>query len=435
MAKVLAALLESRSALLADVEASLGTTERLLVRSDLTGTMQLYELGTNRELRQVTDVAEPVATAAYVPGSGRPSSPPTRAATSATSCTSSILPPASPAGSEDLTALTGQPAFGHHFAGISPDGGLVAYVSNKANGVDFDLWVLELKSGEHRLVYACGAWLQASSGFSPDGRFISVLRPGPRPLDDDLLLVEVATGAASLVLAHLDEAATIGSPAWIDATSFYVSSNLGRDLAAVVRYDIATGETTPVPDTGERFDAQPVTSRDGGALVVIENRDGQSRLRLFDPARPSSGIEVPLPEPGVVESYAIAPPAFSQDGSRLYYTLSTPRLAGDVWVFVRATGETRRLTVSPSPIAPDELVNAKIARTESFDKEVIRLFAYLPRTAEAPPPVVVMIHGGPESQSVLAFNPVVQGLVAVRLCRRRPERAWLDRLRQALCQP
>ena len=68
VANVLAALLESRSALLADVEASLGTTERLLVRSDLTGTMQLYELGTNRELPQVTDLAEPVATAAYVPG-------------------------------------------------------------------------------------------------------------------------------------------------------------------------------------------------------------------------------------------------------------------------------------------------------------------------------------------------------------------------------
>jgi dipeptidyl aminopeptidase/acylaminoacyl peptidase len=415
VANVLAALLESRSALLADVEATVGTTERLLVRSDLTGTMQLYELEEGGELAQVTDLSEPVATAAYVPGR--------RAAIIGVDQGGNErhqlylvdldpTPAVAPAGLDRLTALTREPSFGHHLAGISPDGALLAYVSNKANGVDFDLWVLDLATGEHRLVHAGGAWLQVGSGFSPDGRFISVLRPGPRPLDDDLLLIEVATGEVSVVLAHLDEAAAVGPPAWVDATSFYVSSNLGRDLAAVVRHDIASGETTPVAGTGEGFDAEPVTSRDGRALLVIENRNGQSHMRLCDQGRPSSGIDVPLFEPGVVESHVISPPKFSTDGSRLYYTLSTPRLAGDVWAFDRATGETRRLTVSPSLIAPDQLVNAETVSAVSFDEEVIPLFAYRPRAPKAPLPVVVMIHGGPESQSVLSFSPMVQGLVA-----------------------
>ena len=85
-------------------------------------------------------------------------------------------------------------------------------MSNKANGVDFDLWVLELASGEHRLVHAGGAWLQVGSGFSPDGRFISVLRPGPRPLDDDLLLIEVATGEVSSSLPTLTRRQLWGLP-------------------------------------------------------------------------------------------------------------------------------------------------------------------------------------------------------------------------------
>ena len=103
----------------------------------------------------------------------------------------------------------------------------------------------------------------------------------------------------------------MGPPAWVDATSFYVSSNLGRDLAAVVRHDIASGETTPVADTGEGFDAEPVTSRDGRGTCRDRESNGQSHMRLCDQGRPSSGIEVPLFEPGVVESHVISPPKFS----------------------------------------------------------------------------------------------------------------------------
>ncbi|MHB8245834.1 MAG: alpha/beta hydrolase family protein [Acidimicrobiales bacterium] len=52
---------------------------------------------------------------------------------------------------------------------------------------------------------------------------------------------------------------------------------------------------------------------------------------------------------------------------------------------------------------------------ESFDGEKIPLLAYRPRarateTAELLP-VVVVIHGGPEGQSMLTFNPIVQGLL------------------------
>jgi dipeptidyl aminopeptidase/acylaminoacyl peptidase len=111
-------------------------------------------------------------------------------------------------------------------------------------------------------------------------------------------------------------------------------------------------------------------------------------------------------------SHLIAPPVLSADGSCVYYTLSTPRMAGDVWSWNRHTKKTRRLTSSPAPVGPDQLVGAQLSRTVSFDGEVIPLFTYKPRTGDVPAPVVVVIHGGPESQSVLSFNPVVQGLAA-----------------------
>jgi dipeptidyl aminopeptidase/acylaminoacyl peptidase len=56
-------------------------------------------------------------------------------------------------------------------------------------------------------------------------------------------------------------------------------------------------------------------------------------------------------------------------------------------------------------------VEPEVQRFASFDGESIPLFVYRPRGADGDAPVVVVIHGGPESQFVPSFNPVVQYLV------------------------
>lgn len=409
---VVRALLRTRRALLADVEQ--GGPERLLVRSDLTGTMQLYELASG-ELVALTSLPEPVATAHYVPGARKAVLAIDRGgnerhqldlidldAAAASTVTSFA----------DLRALTDEPEFGHHFAGVSPEGRTLAYVSNRANGVDFDLWLCDLASGEHRLLYAGGAWLQPASGFSPDGRFVSVLRPGERPLDFSLVLVEVPTGAARMPLAHPHEAAMVGPPAWIDAATFYASSNVGGDFAAIVRHDLATGGTSALPGTGERFDGEVVASSDGSTIVVIENRDGANVMWPVDPATGDPGPPVPLPEPGVTHFFFLAPPALTADGSRVYYTLTTPRQAGDVYSYEFGSGRTRRLTHSPAELPPESLVTPELGEVTSFDGERIPFAIFRPRSQESRPPVVVEVHGGPESQSMRLFDPEIQALVA-----------------------
>ena len=117
----------------------------------------------------------------------------------------------------ELRALTGDPAHAHHFAGVSPDGRWLAYTSNAAGGVDFDLWVCTLDTGERRLAWASGGWAHGASGFSPDGALVSLLLPGSRPLDGDLVLVHWETGRAHRPFAHPDRAGLIGPPAWLAA--------------------------------------------------------------------------------------------------------------------------------------------------------------------------------------------------------------------------
>jgi hypothetical protein len=71
--------------MLVDVSTDIDGRDRRLVRSDLAGTMQLCELGNNDTVRPVTDLPEPVGSAAHVPVVVSRSSRSTRAATSATS--------------------------------------------------------------------------------------------------------------------------------------------------------------------------------------------------------------------------------------------------------------------------------------------------------------------------------------------------------------
>jgi dipeptidyl aminopeptidase/acylaminoacyl peptidase len=401
------ALLQGKSAYLADVEPE--PPGRLLVRSNLTGTIQLYELGPDRELTPLTALPDPVGRAQYVPGGKGVVIEVDRGGDERFQLyrlfrdSAKQEPVAHPG---DLSALTQNPQYVHLLAGVSPDGRLVAFLSNRANGTDFDLWVAELSTGRERRVYATGGWCQPGSGFSPDGRWLSVLRGGPRPLDTDLLLVDVDTGEVRTVLPHPEEAALVGAPAWVAEDEFLVSSNVGRDNAIVLRHHLRTGLTEPMSPPGQRWDTDVFSSRQAGFACFVENRNGSSRVTVRAPGQ-DEGTEVPMAEAAVVTDCV-----FSADGSRLYYTLTTPRQPQDVWAFDRRTGDAHRLTSSPVSIPADELVSPELTEVVSFDGERVPLIAFWPRTGELRPPVAVVVHGGPEWQATLAFDPIVQGLVA-----------------------
>jgi dipeptidyl aminopeptidase/acylaminoacyl peptidase len=310
-----------------------------------------------------------------------------------------------------LRPLAADPAYGHHLAGISPDGGQLAFLSNRANGIDFDLWLCDLMSGESRLVWSSGAFCQPGSGFSPDGRVVSLLRPGDRPLDHDLVLVEVSSGDARVVLPHPDEPGLVDHPAWLSDGRLLVASDAGRDLAAAVCLAPGAQAGEILPGTGEKGDATPFASPDGRHVLLVENVGGRSVMHMRDAQRLAvPGPEIPLPEAGVALDHVIGPPRLSPGGERVLFSLSAPRLPGDVFLYDRAIGSTRRLTRSPGSPDPAALVEPELSSIASFDGETIPLFVYRPPGAPPAPPVVVIVHGGPESQATLSFSPVVQAL-------------------------
>jgi dipeptidyl aminopeptidase/acylaminoacyl peptidase len=360
---------------------------RLLVASNVPGTSQLFVLP---GFEQLTGFAEPVS-GRFMPD-GR------------------ILLEMDECGNErtqvyafadgEAEPLVVDPRFIHRSPRLSRDGSVLAYATNRRNGVDFDIVV-----GERS--FELGGWWEVLD-FSPDGRWLAVERLGERSADSDLYLLGVESGEVVHATPHEGEA-EYGAPAWLpDSSAFFAATSAGRDTLAIGRYELESGAWQIVVHS--RWDLDCAIDDAGRSLLVVANDDGYSRLELRDPQTFAIRRDVPLPRRGVVEH-----PAFSPDGSRLAFALSTPTEPNDVHVYDIDTHDVSRLTTSPRAVEPATLVEPELHRFASFDGESIPVFLFEP-AGRGPFPVVVTVHGGPESQwrpwFAPSFAPLTQCLVS-----------------------
>jgi dipeptidyl aminopeptidase/acylaminoacyl peptidase len=118
--------------------------------------------------------------------------------------------------------------------------------------------------------------------------------------------------------------------------------------------------------------------------------------------------EVPLPGAGVAGGFR-----FSRDGRHLTYSYSSAHVPGDGWIFDTETGATSRLTRSPHDLDPAALVAPALVRVPAHDGEQIPMYVFRPPgPGRGRRPVVLVMHGGPESQYRPSFGAVTQYLVA-----------------------
>jgi dipeptidyl aminopeptidase/acylaminoacyl peptidase len=302
----------------------------------------------------------------------------------------------------ELEPLVVDPRFNHWTPAASRDGSLLAYTTNRGNGRDFEVVVRELESGAER-TYDLRGYLQVH-GFSPDGRWIVTERLGEPAGDSDLYLLGVETGEVRHVTPH-EGSVDYATPIWLpDSSGLLAATNAFGDMRSLARYELASGDWTVVLDS--RWDVECAIDDAGRSLLVHGNDDGWSRLELRDPGTLELRGEVTLPARGVVFH-----PVFSGDGSRLAFGFASAREAIQAHVYDLDSGELRRLTGDgPFPGAEPEL-----HRFASFDGEEIPVFLFEPE-GDGPFPVVVCVHGGPESQFQpffsQGFGPFTQFLVA-----------------------
>ena len=303
---------------------------------------------------------------------------------------------------------------------LSRDGGLMAYSSTSRNGTDRDVWLRNTRSGETKLlVDAGGNW--SPMDFSPDGARLLVMKylsaaesyPG---------VVDVASGKLELFPVDGGKASFGGFAFAPNGKAVYFVSNeplqgKPQEFKTLRFHD---------PDSG-RFEVLSAAipwdvggfgiADDGRHLAYVSNEDGISRLRVL--ALPSHK-EIKLPE---LPIGVIGGLAFSPDGGRLALTINSATSPSDAYVVDLAAASLTRWTRSEvGGLDASTFVAPTLVRYPTFDKvdgvrRTIPAFFYKPAKRSGTPasktgkyPVVINIHGGPESQSLPTFNATAQYL-------------------------
>lgn len=397
---LLTRLLGARSSIIADVSPS---GDELLIRSDGTGSMQVYRLpALGGDLTRLTFLAEPVSAARYIPG------------------TDDIVVAVDRGGNENYQlwlvdrrggeprALVVEENVKHDLGDVSRDGRLIAFTSTKRNGIDIDVYVIDPGSGAIRTVLEDG-WNRVES-FSPDGRWLTVVRLDTTfALSGDLMIIDLETDQVRTVVERTG-AGTAGAPTWYpDSGGFLFSTDAGRDVSAIARYDIGTSSWRYVLDT--RWDSEATLSGDGRSVLVFHAENAITRLHLHDGESLAHIRDLALTESGTGFGLPLVPrPWLSADGSTAL--LSFTATATPMTPLRIDTADSR----PPVPLLPidqvvtSDLVTPELHEIESFDGEPITYFLYKPPADN--PPVVIAVHGGPEARFAPRYDPFIVRLVA-----------------------
>jgi dipeptidyl aminopeptidase/acylaminoacyl peptidase len=309
----------------------------------------------------------------------------------------------------DGIRLTDAPDAKHRWGGWSHDGERFAFASNRRDSRVFDIYVQGRDEEEPRLVCETDGWYSVVGWLPGDSAL--VLREARSNFDHDIYTVDADGGEPERV-TDADRATRYRSvnPS-PDGEALYISTDEGSDTLYLGRLDLSTGDVETVVDGGDRNVSGVSVDDETGRVVYGRNVEGYTDLRT---ARIEEGDLRELPTPDLPEG-VVGGTSFGPDGDRFAVTVTRRTRNANVYVVDFETGEATRWTdATTAGIPPETFVGPDAVRYDSFDGlEIPALFTTPDAARHEPPyPVIVDIHGGPESQRRPSFSGLRQYLLS-----------------------
>jgi len=304
----------------------------------------------------------------------------------------------------------------------------IAYQSTRRNGASNDIWIMdpsEPDEAEIALESADGTWWGAEE-FSASGS--KLLLTNYISIEDSRVhLLDLDTGVATLLAGGADNKSANFPVAFDDeGDGIWLVTDQGGEFNQLAWQRAAPGATPEIVTADIPWGvSSSAISHDRRRMAFVTNEDGLSRLYLLD-TRSREYTRVDRIPTGLV--FGIK---FSPDDSRLGMTLNTPQTPSDSFVLDLGDepleyGDLTRWTTSEvGGLDTTEFRVPELARYPSFDNvgdepRKIPAWVYKP-AGEGPFPVIVSIHGGPESQARPSFSSIYQ--------------MWIDKLGVAVIRP
>lgn len=300
---------------------------------------------------------------------------------------------------------------------VRHDGSQMIFGSNQRNGRDVDLYLVDPRQpGSMKLLMQVSNQTWTANDWSRDGktvliaRYVSANESYPATLD-------VATGERTDIPLPSDEKISVGAMAFTpDGKSILLATDAGSEFHRLARFNLSTKKYEWLTDDIPWDVTDIEADSDSGQVAFTVNEDGATRLFVL-PADGGPRREMKLPL-GVVTGVK-----FSPDGKQLGFTVAQPNGPPDAFSMELKSGELTRWTISEvGGLNPVSFVSPSRIQFKSFDGRMIPAYYFRPRKSasgenattssdgpnKSAVPVLISIHGGPESQYQPFFSPIIQ---------------------------
>jgi len=302
----------------------------------------------------------------------------------------------------------------------SRDGRRIAFQSTRRNGRSNDLWWMDPdRPGREELLLEApeGSWY-GPADFSDDGRLLLVQQFVS--VDDSRIhILDLETRELRRVAGGHPEFPSANKATAFDrrGDGFYFITNARGRAAELAWQPLDPEQPTEFLTAGSPWDVSGFEISDDGARgAFVTNEEGISRLYLLD-TRSHRFRRVATVPVGVISGLG-----FSPDNRKLALSLSTAQTPSDVYVLElsrRALGHGKlvRWTISEvGGLDTATFAEPDLIRYPTFDRvgenpRTVPAFVYRPR-GKGPHPVIIHVHGGPESQYRPSFSKNAQMWVA-----------------------
>lgn len=299
----------------------------------------------------------------------------------------------------------------HTFGAWSPDGQSFVFASNRRHPGRFDLYHQTLDGSPARLI-----WEHEQSGYlaypaiSPDGERVAVIRASAS-FAHELFEIEIGTGRRRELTPAGDKARFQRIAYSQNGQLLYLLTDFKSDFVNVLQLDLQTGALESVVSLEHDIYTLAV-SPDFRYMAYSVNIDGGSDLHLLALETGKTTVAPRQSDvPGVIAMYDQML-CFSPDSTRLAFSFSCATATSDIYVWELDSGRVQQATRSThGGIPQDSFVPPELIRYPTFDGLAVPAWFYRPQNPAGKLPVVVIVHGGPESQFRAYFHFLAQYLV------------------------
>jgi dipeptidyl aminopeptidase/acylaminoacyl peptidase len=275
------------------------------------------------------------------------------------------------------------------------------YTSNKRDPKYFDLYKMDTATWTSNMIY------KNDSGYNVDNISFNeqyfLLSKAITTDANEMYLFNASSKQMKKISTDAD-AAYSPTGFELNDSSFYFTTNEGKEFTYLMKYNIASGQKEKVFETNWDV-AYMYLSENGKYRVIGINEDGRNKVFLFDHAT-GSPIKFPEIPDGDVQGVNI-----SNSEKNMILTVGSDKSPNNLWLYNFETQKLKQVTNTlNAEINSDDLAKSEVVRFKSFDGVDVPAIYYHPLAAskDKPVPALVWVHGGPGGQSRVGYSQSAQ---------------------------